>query len=100
MIVKRKFGGKIVLCFAYFLDFNLYQQYIRVLVGGWFINASPGLFHFVHFAPFCGHHIINGKKSSYTKINGMNPRASSGLKRKLASLAPFTPQQSCEEFVD
>jgi hypothetical protein len=33
-------------------------------------------------------------------IKGMNPRASSGLKRELASLAPFTPQQSCEEFFD
>jgi hypothetical protein len=34
------------------------------------------------------------------EIKGMNPRASSGLKRELASLAPFTPQQSCEEFFD
>jgi hypothetical protein len=33
-------------------------------------------------------------------IKGMNPRASSGLKRKLASLAPLTTQRSCEEFFD
>ena len=33
-------------------------------------------------------------------IKGMNPRASSGLKRKLASLAFLTPQQRCEEFFD
>jgi hypothetical protein len=32
-----------------------------------------------------------------TLIKGMNPRASSGLKRKLDSLALLTPQQSCEE---
>jgi hypothetical protein len=30
----------------------------------------------------------------------MNSRASSGLKRKLASLALLTPQQSCEEFFE
>ena len=34
------------------------------------------------------------------EIKGMNPRASSELKRKLASLALHTPQQSCEEFFD
>jgi cysteine synthase A len=33
-------------------------------------------------------------------IKGMYPRASSGLKRRLASLALLTPQQSCEEFFD
>ena len=36
----------------------------------------------------------------HLEIKGMNPRASSGLKRKLVSLAPLAPQQSCEEFFD
>jgi len=40
------------------------------------------------------------KIGSGFRVQGMSPRASSELKRKLTSLAILTPQQSCEEFFD
>jgi hypothetical protein len=45
-------------------------------------------------------HMVSANYRFSQTIKGMNPRASSGLKRKLASLAALTPQQSCEEFFD
>jgi hypothetical protein len=56
--------------------------------------AEPIISDLAHRTRFS---VLNKK---INKIKGMNPRASSGLKRKLVSLAPLTPQQSCEEYFD